>query len=84
LENDFSAEGWQDEKVLPRKPGKETITDQAMSKMCRQQTQGASVWFEAEVVPQAYPSGSQRAVTVNNSLGITGGSGREQDQRRLV
>lgn len=55
-----------------------------MSEVRRQQAKRAPKRFDAQALLQANPSGTERAMTVDNTFRLACGPRREQNERRLV
>src|SRR5882672_3617538 len=77
-------EGREDEELLTREPWEQTVADQAVAEMGREQAQCAAEAREPEVLVQACPARAKRAVRVQDPFRLSGRARREQDQSLSV
>src|SRR5882672_6546308 len=64
-EQQIGTEGRGDEEVLPGEPREETVADQPVPEVGRQEAEGAGVGGEPELLAQRAPPGGQRGVGVH-------------------
>ena len=70
--------------MLPGKPWEETVADQAVAEVRRQQAQRPAKRCDAQRRSQRDPTRTQRSVRVDHALRLPGGSRREENQRILI